>query len=174
MDTIPCPKCHLTSQTDGSRPCEGSFHAEDCPNATMPTTAMLMAQAADIMRKLMDTPNATAPDPAVTGVLPATSTATVSLAPGEDMLSLPDTPIDLAQAAPLPDNPMDTQVGGDHYTRMAIQPLEYILANDIGFVEGCIIKYVSRWRAKNGVEDLKKALHMLEIAVAHHQGPTSA
>jgi hypothetical protein len=59
----------------------------------------------------------------------------------------------------------DMQVGGNHYKDMAIQPVEYIHRNGIGFVEGAVIKYVSRWRAKNGVEDLKKAKHMLELLI---------
>lgn len=60
---------------------------------------------------------------------------------------------------------MNTQVGGSHYTDMAIQPIEYIFANDIPFAEGNIIKYVSRYRAKNGLEDLKKARHMLNLLI---------
>ena len=60
---------------------------------------------------------------------------------------------------------LDTQVGGDHYKNMLIQPVEYIHKNGIGFVEGAVIKYVSRWRAKNGVEDLKKARHMLDLLI---------
>ena len=60
---------------------------------------------------------------------------------------------------------MNTQVGGDHYTKMAIQPIEYVFANDIGFAEGNIIKYVSRYRNKNGLEDLKKARHMLNLLI---------
>ena len=60
---------------------------------------------------------------------------------------------------------LDTQVGGDHYKNMLIQPVEYIHKNSIGFVEGAVIKYVSRWRAKNGVEDLKKARHMLDLLI---------
>jgi UDP-3-O-acyl-N-acetylglucosamine deacetylase len=57
------------------------------------------------------------------------------------------------------------QVGGGHYKDMAIQPVEYIYANEIPFVEGCIIKYVSRHRKKGGVEDLKKARHFLDILI---------
>ena len=57
----------------------------------------------------------------------------------------------------------DQQVGGKHYQEMAIQPIEFILANNMGFAEGSVIKYVSRWRQKGGVEDLKKALHFLEF-----------
>ena len=62
-----------------------------------------------------------------------------------------------------------TQVGGSHYTRMAIQPLEYVIANGIGFVEGSVIKYVSRWRFKNGLEDLRKAHHMLGVLIASEE-----
>lgn len=53
------------------------------------------------------------------------------------------------------------QVGGDHYERLAIQPTEYAHANGLGFIEGNIVKYVSRHRYKGGREDLLKALHYL-------------
>ena len=56
----------------------------------------------------------------------------------------------------------DTQEGGQHYKRLAIQPWDYILQNNIGYIEGCVIKYVTRWRDKGGVEDLKKARHFLD------------
>jgi hypothetical protein len=62
-----------------------------------------------------------------------------------------------------------TQVGGDHYTRMAIQPLEYALANNLPFAEGCIIKYLSRWRFKNGLEDLRKGYHMYGVLIASEE-----
>lgn len=58
-----------------------------------------------------------------------------------------------------------TQVGGSHYKDMAIQPFDYITKNGIGFAEGCAIKYLSRWRAKNGVEDLKKARHFIDMLI---------
>lgn len=48
------------------------------------------------------------------------------------------------------------QVNGTHYEQ-AIEPIEYIEANQIPFHEANVIKYVSRWKRKNGVEDLKKA-----------------
>lgn len=57
------------------------------------------------------------------------------------------------------------QVGGDHYKDMKIQPFEYALANEIPYVEGTIIKYVSRWRKKGGLEDLKKARHALDVLI---------
>ena len=61
--------------------------------------------------------------------------------------------------------PMDRQVGGDHYKRMAIQPAEYIHKNSIGYLEGSAIKYVSRWQLKGGIADLKKAIHVLEMLI---------
>ena len=65
----------------------------------------------------------------------------------------------------LPAPALATQVGGDHYKGMAIQPLEYILANKLGFAEGAVVKYVSRWEKKGGVEDLKKARHILDVLI---------
>lgn len=56
------------------------------------------------------------------------------------------------------------QVGGDHY-QMAIQPIDYITKNQLGYIEGNIIKYVSRYKNKNGIEDLKKAQHYLEMLI---------
>ena len=63
-------------------------------------------------------------------------------------------------------NPLDTQIGGDHYKRMKIQPLEFILANDLGFCAGNVIKYVCRAPVKGNVEDLRKARHYLDILIA--------
>lgn len=67
---------------------------------------------------------------------------------------------------------LDTQVGGDHYKTMKIQPVEYIHRNGIGFCEGSIIKYVSRWRGKNGLQDLKKARHFLDLLIEMESGET--
>ena len=60
---------------------------------------------------------------------------------------------------------LDNQVAGDHYKKMKIQPLEFIHANNIPFAEGCVIKYVSRWRDKGGIDDLEKAKHFLELLI---------
>ena len=60
---------------------------------------------------------------------------------------------------------LDTQVGGEHYKSLAIQPIEYIHANNIGYAEGCVIKYVTRWRSKNGIEDLRKARHFIDLLI---------
>lgn len=56
----------------------------------------------------------------------------------------------------------ERQVGGTHYKSLAIQPWDFIIANQIGYLEGCAIKYLSRWKGKNGLEDLKKAKHFVE------------
>lgn len=58
---------------------------------------------------------------------------------------------------------LDTQVGGDHYKNMAIQPVAFIQALQMGFCEGNVVKYLARWRLKNGPEDLGKAGHYLEL-----------
>lgn len=69
-------------------------------------------------------------------------------------------------AGPIPpSSALATQVGGGHYKDMKIQPLEYCHANNIGKIEGDVIAYVSRWRKKNGIEDLKKARHELDILI---------
>lgn len=70
-----------------------------------------------------------------------------------------------ASVTPTPASALSSQVGGGHYKDMKIQPVEYIHKNGIGFAEGCVIKYVSRWRAKGGVEDLKKARHFLDLLI---------
>ena len=57
------------------------------------------------------------------------------------------------------------QVAGTHYKDLPIQPVEYIYANAIGYFEGNVIKYVSRWRAKNGIADLEKAKHYIELLI---------
>jgi hypothetical protein len=62
---------------------------------------------------------------------------------------------------------LEKQVGGSHYRDMVIQPVEYILANGLGFIEGCVVKYVSRWKSKGGVEDLRKARHFLDLLIEH-------
>lgn len=56
----------------------------------------------------------------------------------------------------------DIQHGGSHYKKKAIQLWDYIVANDIGFLDGNAIKYLTRWRDKGGVEDLKKARHYID------------
>ena len=57
------------------------------------------------------------------------------------------------------------QVGGSHYRDQVVQPWDFIARNGIGYLEGCAIKYLSRWRQKgekDGVDDLRKARHYIE------------
>ena len=61
------------------------------------------------------------------------------------------------------------QEGGAHYD-LPIQPLEYIHANGIGYIEGNIIKYATRHRNKNGVEDIKKIIHYCELLLELEYG----
>jgi hypothetical protein len=63
------------------------------------------------------------------------------------------------------------QVGGAHYAVKAIQPWDYIIANDLGYLEGNIVKYVSRWKDKGGIEDLKKAQHYLQKLIEVTEKP---
>lgn len=55
-----------------------------------------------------------------------------------------------------------TQVGGEHYKSFTIQPWDAILSWELGYLDGCAVKYISRWRKKGGVDDLKKARHFLD------------
>lgn len=69
----------------------------------------------------------------------------------------------------IPDQEITKQ---EHYTQHRIQPMKYIGLNKIGFLEGNIIKYVSRYNIKNGVEDLKKAKHYLEKLIEREEKGT--
>lgn len=60
---------------------------------------------------------------------------------------------------------MAKQVGGSHYKDKGIQPIIYIHANNLGFCEGNVVKYVTRWRDKNGIADLEKAKHYIELLI---------
>ena len=58
---------------------------------------------------------------------------------------------------------LQTQVGGNHYKDLKIQPIEFIHANNIGFMEGCIIKYAARHKSKNKAEDIRKIIHYANL-----------
>lgn len=64
----------------------------------------------------------------------------------------------------------DTQEGGSHYTGMAIQPFEYSMANNLDPLQHTVIKYVTRFRDKNGLEDLRKARHTLDLLIEWEEG----
>jgi len=68
------------------------------------------------------------------------------------------------------DNANNKQVAGDHY-QSPIQCWDYLIANVIGYLEGTAIKYLSRWKKKGGIDDLKKAIHFIEklIEVNTHE-----
>ena len=57
------------------------------------------------------------------------------------------------------------QVGGDHYSKLAIQPVTYINANGLSYLQGNVIKYVTRYKDKNGLQDLEKAKHYVEMLI---------
>lgn len=57
----------------------------------------------------------------------------------------------------------DSQVGGNHYKGMAIQPFEYAMKNNLNAGQFGVLKYISRYKNKNGIEDLRKAKHFLEL-----------
>jgi hypothetical protein len=61
--------------------------------------------------------------------------------------------------------PLASQVGGDHYKKLGIQPVEFAHANSLDFFQGNIVKYTTRWRDKGGLADLRKAKHMLELYI---------
>ena len=60
---------------------------------------------------------------------------------------------------------LSVQIGGDHYSTKGIQPVQYIHANGLNFLEGCIVKRITRWRQKNGKEDLLKIKHEIDLLI---------
>ena len=65
---------------------------------------------------------------------------------------------------------LNTEVGGNHYKEFRIQPIEFIEGNDLGFAVGNVIKYVCRYKYKNGKEDLLKAKHYIELLIELEYG----
>ena len=66
----------------------------------------------------------------------------------------------------------DKQVGGDHYKNLKIQPVEYIMANNLNYCEGNVIKYVTRYKQKGGIIDLEKAKHYIDLLIQEVQDGT--
>lgn len=58
-------------------------------------------------------------------------------------------------------------ISPDHYSKLTVQPVDFIMANNLNFLEGNVIKYISRHRAKNGREDLEKAIHCLQLLISY-------
>jgi hypothetical protein len=63
----------------------------------------------------------------------------------------------------------ETQVGGDHYAKLAIQPMQYSMANGLDPLQHTIIKYVTRFRDKAGVVDLEKAKHCIDLLIEYEK-----
>lgn len=64
----------------------------------------------------------------------------------------------------------DIQVAGSHYKSLRIQPIEYAHANQLGPCETYVLKYISRHKSKNGAEDIRKAIHCLELLLELEYG----
>ena len=62
-------------------------------------------------------------------------------------------------------NPYDRQVDGDHYQKLAIQPMQYSLLNGLDACQPTVIKYVTRFRDKGGIKDLEKAKHCIDMLI---------
>lgn len=60
---------------------------------------------------------------------------------------------------------LKVQVGGSHYKNMAIQPIEFIVNAKLTFIQGNIIKYISRYKDKNGAQDIKKCIHYANLSI---------
>lgn len=69
-----------------------------------------------------------------------------------------------------PTNPLDIQVDGNHYKSLKIQPVEYSHANGLDFFQGSVVKYITRFREKNGKADLEKAKHFIELLIELEYG----
>lgn len=87
----------------------------------------------------------------------------------QDWMVSPQTHAEKQQEVEQAFSSLDTQVGGDHYKRLAMQPWEIIDALDLDFYDGNALKYLLRWRTKGGVEDLKKAIHYIEHQIEKYQ-----
>ena len=62
------------------------------------------------------------------------------------------------------------QVSGNHYKDKGIQPIVYIHANDLGFCAGNVVKYITRYKDKNGAEDIRKAIHYCQLLLELEYG----
>ena len=78
--------------------------------------------------------------------------------------------IDLENYQYLEGGALREQVGGDHYSKLAIQPVEYINKNNLTYLQGNVIKYITRYKDKNGLQDLQKAKHYVEMLIELEEG----
>jgi len=61
------------------------------------------------------------------------------------------------------------QIDGTHYSKLKIQPTEYIIANKLPYIEGNVIKYVTRHRDKGKHKDIEKAIHYLQMLLEKYE-----
>tara|TARA_Y100001951_G_C11252393_1_gene247243 strand:+ start:465 stop:761 length:297 start_codon:yes stop_codon:yes gene_type:complete len=65
----------------------------------------------------------------------------------------------------------EKQIGGDHYKSCKIQPVDYIVQNDLTFLEGNVVKYITRHRRKGeGAKDIEKVIHYAEMILEMEYG----
>ena len=57
----------------------------------------------------------------------------------------------------------EKQTGGNHYSKLKIQPMDYALANNLNYAQANALKYITRYKDKNGKQDLEKAIHCIEL-----------
>ena len=69
---------------------------------------------------------------------------------------------------------IESQVGGSHYKDMAFQPIELIAALRCSFIQGCVIKYISRYKNKNGAQDIKKYIIKNKLTILQRKIITQA
>lgn len=70
-------------------------------------------------------------------------------------------------------NANEKQIGGKHYKGFKYQPWDVVIDWDLGYLDGTALKYIARWKEKNGIEDIKKAIHFLEKLVETHESANS-
>jgi len=77
--------------------------------------------------------------------------------------------LELVEEAVISDSALDVQIGGDHYKLLKIQPMQYALENNLNYAQANSIKYITRYKNKHGIEDLKKAIHCIELLIEHEE-----
>ncbi len=102
------------------------------------------------------------------GINDATEEQWTSLGKMSKLCATQPLPVRSPDAPPEP-KATDTQVGGDHYSKHTIQPIDYIMGNKLGFCEGNVVKYITRHKDKGGVKDLEKAKHYIDLLIGEYK-----
>lgn len=82
-------------------------------------------------------------------------------------------PANLPEPATTTPSAWTTQVGGDHYTKLKIQPMQFSMDNKLDACQHTIIKYVTRFRDKGGLRDLNAAKHVIDMLIEREYGPSA-